>query len=184
MTIFTKTDGNSITLKKWSHLWKDLLVHSWHEFLMFIADWYVCILKSFLNRSSLSAEEVHWDVDWWTASPPLAGWGHTTRRSICRERRASFIPSVHKYLWNYALNVYIRHTYISHNVNWIKKYAGNSQVFVIEIYLKFRPQSWYLFPPFVSTNKDDWKQYLFWYPIPIRLGATEKLKWIYSSLVW
>ena len=115
MTIFTKTDGNSITLKKWSHLWKYLLMHSWHEFLMFIADWYVCILKSFLNRSSLSAEEVHWDVDWWTASPPLAGWGHTTRRSICRERRASFIPSVHK-----CLRKCVHYRYISHIVNCIK----------------------------------------------------------------
>ena len=86
-------------------------MHSWHEFWMFIADWYVCILKSFLNRGSLSPEEVHWDVDWWTASPPLAGWGRTTRRSICRERRASFIPSVRKYLWNYAVNVYITRTY-------------------------------------------------------------------------
>ena len=50
------------------------------------------------------------------------------------------------------------------------------QFFVIEIYLvksSLGRKCAYLFPPFVSTIKEGSKQYLFWYPLPIRLEAPE-----------
>ena len=92
---------------------------------------------------------------------------------------------------NTSENVYITGTYRISLI--VSKYAGArnspsySTIFChwnLSCKVKFRSQMWYLFPPFVSTSKEGSKQYLIWYPLPIRLGTPEKLKWIYSSLVW
>ena len=144
---------------------------------------------AFWNPSSI---EVHYQLKKFTemltgGQPPPHWRGEGTLLGGASAVRGAPLSS--PLCTNASENVYITGTYRISLI--VSKYAGArnspsySTIFChwnLSCKVKFRSQMWYLFPPFVSTSKEGSKQYLFWYPLPIRLGAPEN--WSEFTQVW